>query len=427
MSRAIRIPILTTLALALLFGGAIHLLGTAAHAQAFGRLTIEVKDEEGNPVQGVQVVATQEQLNRFRIEQTTNKKGKATFSFADATMVYNFHLEYEGYPPMDLQFKPELQGNVTHDVTLQKGERQVRPEESGGTVYYTPAERVFNEGVEALQGGDMATAKEKFFAALEKDPKMAMAHSAMAGVYLEEKNYEAALASVDRLMEIEPDNTRGLRMRYEAYKALGQDDEADAALEALSKLDQGGDTLAMLYNEGVQAARVGDLKAARARFQEVLGLDPNFVHALNGLAFVYMHEKKYGEAAATAEKILGLEPQNPKALQVRYDAYRALGDAAKTEEALQALAAVNPQALIEQFFNKGVELFNNGESAAAVDQFEAVLQLDPEYALAHYRLGVAEVSAGDMAGAKTHLEKFLELAPDHPEAPAARDMLSYLE
>ncbi len=428
MSRVLRTPILTALALALVFGGAAHLLGTAAHAQAFGRITLLVVDKEGNPVPGVKIVCTQAELAKIRIEETTNKKGKAVFSVADATKVYNFHLEYEGIPPMDVEFKPEVRGNVTREITLDKGQATAERDESGETtVYYTPAERVFNTGVEALQAGDMATAKEKFLAALDKDPKMAAAHSAMAGVHLAEENYQAALTSVDQLLELEPENTRGFRMRYEAHKALGNDKEADEALDALSKLGGGGDTVTILYNEGVQAAKIGDLKSARARFEEALALDPNMTHALTGVAFVYMNEKSYAEAAATAEKILTLEPNHEKALAIRYDAYRGLGDKAKTEEALKALAAVNPQALVEQFFNQGVALFNAGDSAAAVEQFEAVLQIDPKNAQAHYRLGVAQVSAGDMAGAKEHLQKFLELAPDDPEAPAAKDMLSYIQ
>ncbi len=426
MSRAIRTPILTALALTLVFGGA--LFDTAAHAQAFGRLTLVVKDTEGNPVQGVQIVCTQDELTRFRVEETTNKKGKATFSVADATKIYNFHLEYEDYPPMDLQFKPELRGNITREITLDQGQVVAEKDESGKTqVVYTPAERVFNEGVEALQGGDMAAAKEKFLAAVDKDPKMAMAQSAMAGVYIEEKDYPAALASIDRLLELEPTNARGYRMRYEAHKAMGNNKEAEAALDALSKLDTGGDTVTMLYNEGVQAAKIGDLKSARARFEEALAINPEMTHALTGVAFVYMHEKSYQEAATTAERILGLEPQHPKALALRYDAYKALGDAAKTEEALQALAAVDPKALVDQFYNKGVELFNGGDAKGAVEQFESVLKIDPEHAASHYRLGVSQVSAGDMAGAKAHLEKFIELAPDDPEAPAAKDMLSYLQ
>lgn len=428
MSRAIRTPILTALALALVFGGAAHLFGTAAHAQAFGRITLLVQDLEENPVEGVRITCTQDELTKFRAEEVTNKKGKAVFSVADATKVYNFRFEYEGYPVLDLQFKPQVRGNVTREVTFDKGQARAEKDESGKTqVVFTPAERVFNEGVEALQAGDMVTAKAKFLAAVEKDSKMVGAHSAIAAVYLEEENYPEALASVNRLLALEPENTRGLRMRYEAHKSLGNDKEAEAALNVLSKLDKGGDTVAMLYNEGVQAAKLGDLKAARARFEEVLQIDPNMTHALTGVAFVYMNDKSYAEAAATAEKIIGLEPEHPKALQIRYDAYRGLGDKPKMEEALQALAAVNPGALIEQFYNKGVELFNGGDSAGAVEQFEAVLQIDAGYAPAHYRLGVAQVSAGDMAGAKMHLQKFLELSPDDPEAPAAKDMLSYLK
>lgn len=430
MNRGTRHPILMALACAAFLAAAFHLLAGPAYAHIFGRVTILVKDPDGNPVEGVKVSATTPELSRFKAEGTTNKKGKVTISVADATKNYDFRLEKEGFPPVDVPIKPQVRGTITREITFDnRGRQTVAADalEGGETItVYTPAERVFNEGVKLLKDGDMAGAKEKFIASLEKNPKMPLAHSALAGVYIEEKNFEEALASINRVLEMEPENTRALRMSYEADKALGNDKEAEAALTALSKLDKGGDTIAMLYNEGVQAARVDDLKSARARFEEVLELDSNMTHALTGMGLIHMNEKSYQDAVMVAEKILALEPENKRALQMRFDGYRGLGDQAKAKEALQALAAVDPTALIEEFFNKGVELFNGGDAAGAIAQFEAVLEIDPDHAHSHYRLGVSQVSAGDMAGAKEHLQKFLDLAPEDPEAPAAKDMLSYL-
>ncbi len=402
--------------------------GGVAFAQTFGRVTVVVSDDQGNPLEGVKVVVTTPELGSFREEKTTNKKGRVTVSVTDATKTYDFHFEKEGFPSANFPIKPQVKGSVTREITM--SQQPAAPSGVAGGVtetVYTPAERVFNEGVVALQGGDMATAKTKFIEALDKDPGMTAAHSAVAGIHLEEKNYEAALQALDTLMALDPANARAYLYSYEAHKALGNAAEADAALEQLTKLDKGGDTAKLIFNAGVAAARDGLFDAAAARFQQALDLDPNLTPAMGALGIVYINQKKYAEAATMAERLLAVEPDNPKALRVRWDAYRGLGDAAKTEEAMQALAAKDPAPLIREFMQKGLERFNNGDTAGAIANFEGVLALDADHPRAHYHLGVSQVSTGDAANAKTHLQKFIELAPSDPEAAVAKDMLGYLE
>jgi tetratricopeptide (TPR) repeat protein len=62
----------------------------------------------------------------------------------------------------------------------------------------------------------------------------------------------------------------------------------------------------------------------------------------------------------------------------------------------------------------------------AKEKFGKVLEVDPNYALAHYYLGLINVGLGASAEAKAHLERFLELAPNDQEAKSAREMLGYL-
>ena len=64
---------------------------------------------------------------------------------------------------------------------------------------------------------------------------------------------------------------------------------------------------------------------------------------------------------------------------------------------------------------------------AAVEAFERVLSADPAHARAHFWLGKSYHSAGDYEKGKEYLQKFIEMAPDDPEVPGAREMLSYLE
>ena len=395
----------------------------ALEAQAFGRVTMLVKDKEGKPLEGVSVVVTCDALPKFREELKTNKKGRAIASFTDATKVYNFHLEYADFQAQDVSVKPTIRSSTTREVTLTEG--QIVRTGAGETVF-TAAEKAFNEGVVALQSGDMATAKDRFLAALEKNEKMLLVHSALAGVYLEEENYQAALDSTQKFLESEPDNPRGVRMLYEAHSALGNKKEAEAALKALSNLDQGGDTVAMIYNEGVAAIKVGDYAGARVKFLKALEIDPDLKEAVGAMAIIHFQDGDFQKAAAMAERHLELDPGNNKSLRVRWDAYTKLGDTEKTAAAFTALADADPKVLITELYNTGNDLFENGDTPGAAASFEKVLEIDPDHPRAHYRLGVCHVGAGDNAAAKEHLQRFLELAPEDPEASVANDMLRYL-
>ena len=410
-------------------------LAGSVYAQSFGRIVIVVKDDEGEPIKDVKVTLTCDAITTFHQEKTTNKKGRATISVTDATHVYNLRLEHGAFPPMDTQIKPQLGTTTNREIVLSKkalqqaqAASQAADQPAGGTVVYTPAERVFNEGVELLRGGDMAGAKTKFLESLEKDSEMGLAHSALAGVYLEEENYESALASVQRFLQLDPQSPRGFRMLYEAHSGLGNQEEADDALGQLKKLDRGGDTAKMIFNEGVQATKVGDYANAKKRFLEALEVEPNLHEATGALAIIYFNEKDFAESAAVAERHLTLLPNDQKMMQIRYDAYRNAGDAEKAKASMDAMiaAGVNVDNLLVQFLNKGLKLFEAGDAENAKAEFERVLGINPDHAKAHFHLGISMVSSGETEGAKKHLNRFLELAPNDPEAQTAKDMLSYL-
>lgn len=180
------------------------------------------------------------------------------------------------------------------------------------------------------------------------------------------------------------------------------------------------------YNEGANLWKAGDYEGAKARFKEALELKPDLVEPMAVLAFIYLREGSWADAAKMAERHLQLKPGVPRMLQIRWEAYRALGDAEKEKMAFKALAASDPERLAVEFYNKGIELYESGNMEEAKSTFERLLEVDPNHAHGYYHLGLCYVSMGESAKAKEHLLKFLELAPDAHEAVTAKEMLGYL-
>ena len=65
----------------------------------------------------------------------------------------------------------------------------------------------------------------------------------------------------------------------------------------------------------------------------------------------------------------------------------------------------------ETMFNQGVTLWNAGKIAEAKAQFEAAAKAKPDYADAHYWVGMANLNEGKMPEAATAFEAYLKLAP----------------
>lgn len=410
----------------------------ALGAQTFGRITLVVTDESEQPLAGVQVVMTNEQKSNFREEVKTNKKGRVNIAVVDATQEYELMISHEGYETLKTRVKPEIGGTTLRNYKLRSLEaaqaanaargaqaEQAAPAEQA-VKRLSPAEQLFNDGVQALRENDIAGGKAKIQEALDRNPDLAPAHAALAGIYLQEGDHQAALASADRLVALEPQNPRGYVIRYDAYTALGQEQEAKAALTTLRGLG-GGDAAALFYNEGVAALRAGDRATAKTSFEQAVELDPELVPAIAVLAAMAMDEKRYADAAAGAERALALDAGDKRALQVRYDAYKALGDEAKAAEAFEALVGADPEGIFDDLYKRGIEAFNAGDAKAARELLSQALAVRAEHAKAHYHLALACTNLGESAAAKEHLERFLALAPDDPDAAAARDMLQYLE
>jgi tetratricopeptide (TPR) repeat protein len=102
------------------------------------------------------------------------------------------------------------------------------------------AKLLYNAGADAWNGKDATVARKRFEQALGLDPKLYQAHSAMAEIFISEKNFVEAAAELDRVIAIAPRNFKAYERKIEVLKAGGKAAEAAEVEKALAALKAGG-------------------------------------------------------------------------------------------------------------------------------------------------------------------------------------------
>jgi tetratricopeptide (TPR) repeat protein len=404
-------------------------LAATAHAVGEGRIIGTVLNPEGKPIPDIKITLTRPGTN-YNMEKVTDKNGKFTILVLDATQEYVLRMEKAGYDAYEETNKPKPSDVLRLTYTLTETAPQAATGPSEEEVKKIEGENAavaaFNEGVTALQANNLPAAEVKFREATTLNPSLAPAFGALAEVYAEQKKHAEALAAADRYLELEPGAVRGLKVRFDAARGLGDKAKLGPALDALVAADKSRETAVRIYNLGAETSRAGDRDGAIAYFKRAVEVDPTLDQAYTAMGQVLLVKKSFKEAAQAVEPVLARNAKNLEALTIRYEALKAAGDKAGATAAQEAMKAAQASMNPEDLYKQGVALYNANNMVDAVEAFSMALTVDPKHAKSHYMLGLAYAST-DAAKAKEHLTKFLELAPTDPDAAQAKEMLTYLK
>jgi Flp pilus assembly protein TadD len=180
------------------------------------------------------------------------------------------------------------------------------------------------------------------------------------------------------------------------------------------------------YAKGVEALAAGQDAEAEALFKQVLEKAPGVGAAHYNLGLIAMKRKDLSAAESAFRKDVELRPQEPKA----YVALATLlGSVQRGDEALALLQeAAGSFATNGNFqFALGVAALNAGRDAEAQPALMKAAELDPANAEARYYLGTLAMGQNEAATAMTHFKRYLELAPQGPNAAVAAKLLEALK
>jgi tetratricopeptide (TPR) repeat protein len=201
----------------------------------------------------------------------------------------------------------------------------------------------------------------------------------------------------------------------------GMSKEAAARLQAMQKA----------FDEGVALTQAGKLDEAIAKFTEAKAANPDCYACQFNIGLSYAAKKDVAKAEEAFLAASALKPESPEPfnqLANLYNGNKQYEKAAQmaAEASKRSGGASGGGASAESLFNQGVVLWNGQKYADAKAQFEAATKAKPDYAEAHYWLGMANLNTGQMPAARSAFEAYLKYAPTGSHAEEVKTFLTQL-
>jgi len=165
-----------------------------------------------------------------------------------------------------------------------------------------------------------------------------------------------------------------------------------------------------LNNRAAETLAAGALDEAYWWVREALLQGNGLPAAYNTLGVIYLRHGQPQRAQAALEEALRLDPNNTHALANLVPALKVQGFDGAAAAAAARLAQLEGTAPFH-WFNAGLAAMGERDYLRARDFFRRELQRDPDYHELHFWLAQAEAGLGNVAQARTHLERAARRPP----------------
>lgn len=276
---------------------------------------------------------------------------------------------------------------------------------------------LLQRGLQALQQGDLASARADLEQASQADPENPYVWVSLAQVYLRSKdsaNAAAAANKAEKTASANPAVWRALSMYYSETGDAAHAAKLDAKYRELRWESAKSDPkLSFEYSQVLLSAR--EFTRAAEVLAPALAEHANDPQLLLALGVAEYGQRRFEDAAAQFLKVIQLDPgiEQPYAFLGRLldQAGTRLDEITKQYEARAAREPNNAEA---QFLLAKALLVANSRDPKAEPLLRRALRLDPKNWEAHYELGVVLLNRRAYQDAEKELSTAAELNPAEP-------------
>ena len=291
--------------------GALVLVPTLLFAQAQGRIKGVVTDAgTGKPLAGAKVVLTCPEISNFRRELVTDKKGGFATLIVDATKQYLFHVEAEGYQPIEQMNKP-LIGGQTLELSFPLKSVEAAVSEAQQKILDQPGIKEAREAQELLDEGKVEEARAKFAQAIALKPDLYVAWLMQGDIDQKAGKNEEAIMAAEKCLAIKPEFPQCLALAMNAAQAKGDKATYEKYAERYKTANPTDPTL--YYNEAVVFLNKADDAKAKPLLEKALEADPKYADAMFQLGMVYFRMGDTARAKEMLQNFLATAPSHKEA------------------------------------------------------------------------------------------------------------------
>lgn len=267
-------------------------------------------------------------------------------------------------------------------------------------------------GLARLAQGD-AQAMADLKAGSELDPGNARPDTLMVLNLLKNRQFDQALAAIDRLEKKMPGTPQPYNFRGAAL--LGKNDLIGARKQFEQALKIKPDYFPAAVNLAQLDIKEGKPQAAKARYETLLKTDPKNLNAMLALAETEARANNEPAYLGWLNKAAQAQPNaiQPRSLLAQH--FLRKNEPAKALALAREAYSANPgnQAALELLGN--VQLAA-GEKQNAKDSFSKLVERAPDSPAMHYKLAQSQMALNEFVAARKSLVRVLELNRQHTQA-----------
>lgn len=189
----------------------------------------------------------------------------------------------------------------------------------------------------------------------------------------------------------------------------------------------------MFFEEGNKLFAEKKYDEAIEKYKAFLEKHPDTVQAMINIAKCYNAKGDKAAAMKQFESILGKLKDTDKDKETKAQIYSTIGqfhlDKNETEKATEYFKKsvdLNPKDEILAY-NVAEIFYSKNKTKEAIKYYKLAAQIKPSWGEIYTKIGYAYLNLGDTKSAIEYLKKFLEKAPNSPEAPGVKEVIKSLQ
>jgi tetratricopeptide (TPR) repeat protein len=255
---------------------------------------------------------------------------------------------------------------------------------------------------------------------LSRDPQ----HQTVRGLYaialVRTRDYQAALASFDRHIELYPQDPHGYCYRGICYEQLKEHTRALADFNLALDLKPGAPVFH--HARGRTYQQLGNFSAALADYEIVIQTTPLVAKVYDDRAEIHRLQGDYPQAIADCTQSILLNPDRIDAYFRRGIIHAELGDLDLALVDYDRIISLDP-AHVRTYIQRSWIYFRQDKYPLAIQDCESIVNSDKFCFWAHYLLGVMNTRSGFKHRAIANFTRAIEISPNYVSARYHRGVI----